>query len=123
MISGAVTPFREAIVQLEVLGASGQPVDFAAVIDTGFTDFLTLPLSFIQSLRLPKAGSTRVVLADASEVDLDVYLADVVWDNQTITISAMSAEGDPLVGMSLLSGFNLSIDVVDGGAVTATKLP
>ena len=123
MISGTVTPFREAIVRLKVLSASGQAVDLEAVVDTGFTDFLTLPLSLIQSLQLPKVGSTRVVLADASEADLDVYLADVVWDNQTITISVMSAEGDPLIGMSLLHGFNLSIDVVDGGTVAVTKLP
>jgi predicted aspartyl protease len=66
MISGVVTPYREAVVRLRVSGSSGHEEEVEAVIDTGFTDFLTLPTATIAVLALPLAGSMRVTLADGS---------------------------------------------------------
>ena len=46
-----------------------------AVIDTGFTGFLTLSARLIASLALRFAGATRAALADGSEMDTDVFEA------------------------------------------------
>lgn len=123
MITGAVSPYREAIISLRVVGPTGGQFDTDAIIDTGFSDYLTLPISVIQTLALPLGGSMRVTLADASEVNMDLYLADVIWDGQRLTVSVLAADGTPLVGMSLLYGFELNVRVVDGGAVTIAALP
>ena len=43
MITGTVTSDREAVISLEVIGLDDGRQTVAAVIDTGFNGFLTLP--------------------------------------------------------------------------------
>jgi len=95
---------------------------FQAVIDTGFSDYLTLPPQAIRTLGLPEGGSMRVSLADNSETDLQVYAGTVSWDGRSRDITILAAEGVPLIGMSLLYGFELRIRTIDGGSVTITSL-
>jgi predicted aspartyl protease len=52
MIIGNVNHDREAIVQLAVLGENQQRQGIRAIIDTGYTGFLTLPPSVIMALDL-----------------------------------------------------------------------
>ena len=52
MILGSVNVNREAIVQLAVLGNNQQRQGIKAVIDTGYTGFLTLPSTIITALGL-----------------------------------------------------------------------
>jgi hypothetical protein len=42
----------------------------------------------------------------------------VIWDGQYRNIPVNQAETDPLVGMSLLYGYDLRIRAVEGGKVT-----
>jgi clan AA aspartic protease len=123
VIVGEVSPYREAIIRLKLRGASGRQEEVEAVIDTGFTDFLTLPLALIRSLGLARAGTVRVTLADASQVDLEAYLAELFWDGRVRTVSALATDGEPLVGMSLLYGHELKLWVVDGGSVIIERFP
>lgn len=53
MITGVVTAEREAVIGLKVQGPSGQTQKIQAVIDTGFTGWLTLPPSLIAALGCP----------------------------------------------------------------------
>ncbi len=43
MITGTITSDREAVFDLVVRGPRGQEHTLEAVIDTGFTSFVTLP--------------------------------------------------------------------------------
>ncbi len=92
-----------------------------AIVDTGFTGFLTLPLAVVRSLALPLLGSTPVVLADGSAAVLEVYEAFVVWHGSPRPVECLVAEGAPLLGMTLLRGSELRIQVVEGGAVGITE--
>ena len=47
MITGAVNANREATIRLVMSGSSGQQHEIEAIIDTGFTDFLTLPPTLV----------------------------------------------------------------------------
>jgi clan AA aspartic protease len=123
MIQGQVTASREATIPLTIHHTSGQAVDIDAVVDTGFTEFLTLPTSLIHTLQLPYRGTSQFTLADGSVTSLHVFRAVVLWDGQPRAVPALAAGGDPLVGMSLLYGSRLTVDILDGGRVTIEALP
>jgi clan AA aspartic protease len=88
-----------------------------AVIDTGFTSYLTLPEHQITDLGLAWRGTVGATLADNKSTDTDLYRCDVMWDGSPRTILVASVETTPLVGMQLMKDYRLSIDVVAGGGV------
>jgi clan AA aspartic protease len=122
MITGVVSPYREALVRVTVRGPGGQEQEIEAVIDTGFDGALTLPLAHIVSLGLPWRRRGRALLADGSESLFDIYEATVVWDSMTRRIAVDAADTDPLIGMSLLYGYELTIQAVEGGHVIIQAL-
>jgi clan AA aspartic protease len=123
MIIGVVNAYREATIGLIVQDANGRGHDIEAVIDTGFTGFLTLPTSFIAALELTWRGYASAVLGDGSLQQFDVYAATVIWDGQARVVEIDAAETDPLVGMGLLYGHEVRIQAIDGGTVTIEALP
>ena len=117
MIRGTVNASYEAVVSLPRRGPAGQARDVDAVVDTGFTRFLTLPPAMVAELGLGFRGVNRVILADGSEATLDVYGVTVMWDGRPREIVAYASDTTPLIGMSLLHRHNLNVDVEDGGQV------
>lgn len=111
------------MVELRISGPAGPEVDVEAVLDTGFTEFLTLPPALITSLGLPFQYWMPLALADGTPVQLEVYEATVMWHGQQRTVPVHATAADPLLGMHLLYGSRLLADVVDGGSVTITPLP
>jgi hypothetical protein len=55
-------------------------------------------------------------------VQLAAYPLDILWDGIRRDVTAMEAENDPLIGMTLLEGHRLTIDAIDGGPVTIEPL-
>ncbi|HTL90567.1 MAG TPA: clan AA aspartic protease [Leptolyngbya sp.] len=118
MMYGRVNDNCEAIIKIAVgrIGSSKIAVD--AVIDTGFTSFLSLPLSTITDLGLPWHYRDVGTLGDGSEVVFELYKASVIWDGQNQVIDVVASDAEPLVGMSLLYGYDVCIQAVEGGSVT-----
>ena len=116
MITGIVTADREAILRLTIYDANGMPHERDAVADTGFTGWLTLPPTFIGALRLRWQRQGRAMLADGSEIVTDVYEAVVLWNGQRVLIPVSEADADPLIGMSLMYGYELLLPILDGAA-------
>lgn len=122
MITGTVTVAREAVIGLSVRGPNGQVRDIDAVIDTGFDGSLTLPPQLITSLGLPWRRRGWSILADGSESVCDIYEASVVWDGISRRVAIDAVEIVPLVGMALLYGHELTVQVVEGGSVRIRPL-
>lgn len=122
MMQGFVNQSCEAIIRLAVGHANSPKQMVAAVIDTGFTGFLSLPLSIITALGLPWHFRDMGTLGDGSEVIFDMYKATVIWDGKLQTIDVAASETDPLVGMSLLYGFRVQMDVIERGVVIVEAL-
>ena len=115
MILGVVQN-REAIVQFAVVGNQQKKQGIRAVIDTGFTGSLTLPLTIIEDL-LTWFTQQEGFLGDGSRRTFDVYRGTVIWDGQLRVIEINASETAPLVGMALLEGFELRVQAYEGGSV------
>ena len=64
MIQGVVNSVYEAVITLSVQGPEGQAREVDAVVDTGFTGFLTLPPALVAELGLPFETTGHATLAD-----------------------------------------------------------
>jgi clan AA aspartic protease len=122
MMQGWVNQNCEAMLPI-VLGYGNAPKQMVeALIDTGFSGFLSLPLSMIESLGLPWIFSDSVMLGDGSEVIFQMYQATVIWDGQFKVVDVAASESEPLLGMSLLYGFKLQVEAVERGIVTVEAM-
>ena len=117
MIEGAVNAAFEAAVLLTVQGPEGHAREIEAVVDTGYNGFLTLPPVLVRELDLPFVTSGEATLADGSAVSFDIHTVTVDWDGQARHVEADAAETTPLVGMRLLTGHDLHVEVETGGRV------
>jgi predicted aspartyl protease len=71
----------------------------------------------VATLGLVRPSGGSAVLADGTVRHFDTYGADVEWDGSTrgVVVSAVGTEA--LVGMGLLIGHELRVEVETGGAV------
>ncbi|MGL5077619.1 MAG: clan AA aspartic protease [Waterburya sp.] len=118
MMFGVVNDNCEAIIKVAVGRIASPKVVVDTVIDTGFTSFLSLPLSIITELDLTWHYRDIGTLGDGSEVVFELYKSAVIWDGQNKIIDVVASDAEPLVGMALLYGFKLQVEAVEGGRVT-----
>ncbi|HEX3126587.1 MAG TPA: clan AA aspartic protease [Thermoanaerobaculia bacterium] len=113
---------REAIVRLVISSPAGQESHIEAVLDTGYTGSLTLPAAVVASLGLPFRGRGSALLGDGSESEFDIHEATIIWAGERRLAAIDVAETDPLLGIGLLLGNELMVQVMAGGAVAIRKL-
>ena len=123
MITGKIVNNQEASIELEVVGTD-QLEKIQTIIDTGFSGELTLPGILIDRLGLPRIGDLPIILGDGYEVSVEMYLAIVLWHGEERIVQVLRTDdGKPLIGMSLLYGNRLILDIVTDGEVTIETLP
>jgi clan AA aspartic protease len=122
MITGIVNPDFEPIIPLSICGADGKVYTQDAIVDTGFNGWLSLPPDLIVQLDLKWKRRGRAILGDGSECVFNVYEAVLVWDGNFLTIPIDEADSEPLVGMSLMEGYQLIVQVFEGGRVELSKV-
>lgn len=122
MITGTVLQ-RWPTVIITVSSPTGLQSDIEALVDTGFTGYLTLPISTVTALGLPFRSYYTAGLADGSSVRLSLYEAIVLWHGAQRSAFVLATGRQPLLGMSLIYGSRLSLDRADGGAVILDELP
>ena len=120
---GSVTARLEAVLRLRLRSPAGAEVELEAVVDTGFTGSLAVPATVAASLGLTRRSGGTAVLADGSSVRFDTFGSEFEWGNgwRGVVVSAVGAEA--LVGMGLLAGSELRVEVTAGGAVEVRSLP
>jgi len=119
MIRGLVDD-DEARIPLIVIG--NKELEVEAVVDTGFTSQLSLPPSIIRDLGLMWYKIERSVLADGSECVFDVFLSEVVWFGVRRRVTVDEADISPMIGMKLLQGCVVRMEVCREGELTIDKL-
>jgi len=118
MIVGRVTGTAEAVVALHLRGPEGHQARIQAILDTGFTDYLTLPWTTINELHLLPMDTLECQLADGRIVALESFQVGVLWDGTPREVLALAADGESLLGMSMLYGSRVVITVLAGGELT-----
>ena len=123
MIHGMVSQGSVPGISVFVLDQAKQPVPVHASIDTGFNGDLTLTLTRIAQLGLARTGDVLVQLADGSFSKQRYYRAQLTWNGAIRDVKVILIECKPLVGLKLLEGSRLAIDVIVGGPVTIEPIP
>lgn len=118
MITGTVNSNREARLSLVIRDAIGHEHLRDTVVDTGFDGWLSLPSDYISDLDLRWHRFGIAVLADGSERTFNIYRGIVLWDGQQRTIPIYEMDAEPLVGMSLMYGYELIMPILDGATFT-----
>lgn len=122
MISGVVNSRNEATLPLRLRGPDGDEFSATAVVDSGFTASLTLPEVIIAALGLTLQSAGSAILGDGTVRTFDVYDSEVWWGDswRPVLVSAVGEEA--LLGMRMLAGHRIRVDVVPGGVVEVTPL-
>lgn len=102
---------------------SGQSnIEMEFVIDTGFEGALTMPPEAVADLGLPFYQEMIANLADDSSIRVDVYRARILWNEEIHTVAVLATGKRPLLGTSLLDGYEVNIPFADGRTVTIEPL-
>ena len=113
---------HEALLTVTVSGPSEERTELEAVVDTGFTGALCRGAEQIEDLGLPVVGRGAAVLADGRAIETRYHRGRVLWHGRERGVQVLSVEGGPLIGMGLLRGGLLTIEVFSGGEVSVVKL-
>jgi predicted aspartyl protease len=122
MISGVVTGDRQAVIHLTVRGPAGQEQEIEAIIDTGFDGSLSLLPQLWSSLACPGANMAVHFWQMAARAFLTSTKLQWIGTGEARRIAVDEAETVPLIGMSLLEGYELTVQVQRGGNVTVRAL-
>jgi len=118
MMTGRFLPSREFAVELTLRDLEGEPIDVTAVVDTGFSGFLTVPFSVLERLGLSQTDTEEATLADGSVLRFGVYEVTLDWDEDERTVPVYATESAALLGISMLLGSIGTFEFIDGGTVT-----
>lgn len=122
MIAGMMSESLEAIVSIVVRGPEGAEQTIDAAVDSGFNGRLLLPLSIVQQLGCNWETLEEGILADGSKEMFDVFTAIILWDGQERRVFVSATSRGSLIGMSLLEGYEVKMEVRPGGKVTIPPL-
>ncbi len=121
MIRGVVKR-SEGVVRLSIFGRRGQQETVEAIVDTGYDGYLTLPPTMIRELELRWISFGDATLADGSEIEFDVHEGEILWDRRRTLILIDSSDSTPLIGMRLLEGFELTMQIRQDGPVLIKRM-
>ncbi len=101
----------------------GQP-DFTLefVVDTGFTEFLTLPPATVAAMNLPFVYQRQASLADDSAITIAVHQATILWSGIERQVSVIATGRRPLLGTAMLDDQELRAQFRESGLMTVEEL-
>ena len=115
MIRGVINDSLELKVAVEVSNENGASHTVEALVDTGFGGDLTLPPDAVERLGLECIDQIPLNLAGGQQLDTTIHRGFVKWFERARMIHVIAAEGQPLLGMTLLDGCKITVRVRPGG--------
>ena len=118
MITGIVNPDFDPINQISICGSDGKVYTQDAIVDTGFNGWLSLPPDLIAKRR---GRAFLVMEVNASSMSIK-YKAVLFSGGNFLTILIDEGDSEPLVSMSVMEGYQLMVQVPEGGHVELSKV-
>ena len=109
--------FYHAVCVLHIWGDRGVMTAVEALVDTGFAGEIALPQRLVDQLGLEFEGSLDILVADGRTTKVRTYSSQIDWQGEYRRVEVISTETFPLIGMALLRGSRLCMDVEDAGEV------
>jgi clan AA aspartic protease len=121
MITRSLNRRLEGHVPLTIRGPASQ-AEIEFLVDTGFNGFVSMSSDQVAKLDLEWSRYQTAALADAEEFLVGLYEAEAFWDGGWRTIEVAALGATCLLGMQMLRGYSLTIDVIENGTLTITRL-
>ncbi len=117
-----VTTRRQATLPI-TFRLTGQPnLTLEFVVDTGFTEFLTLPPAAVTALQLPFLYLQMATLADDTAIRMPVHGATILWNGIEREVRVVATGRRPLLGTALLDDQELRAQFRENGLVSVEQL-
>ena len=81
-----------------------------------------LPSSLIESLGMLATGTGQAHLADGTVIDVYEFVTHVQWHGQAMPVLVLQSTDVSLMGMALMEGSRLTMEVVPGGGILIERL-
>jgi predicted aspartyl protease len=117
-MTGSFNDAGSPVIKISVFGAFEQAKrEFEAIVDTGFTGFVSMPIVEAFPLGLILLGTTTTLLADGNITFKLTALGRVTFGDRTESGVILLGPGqkDLLVGMEFLKVFDKSLVLAGGG--------
>jgi len=103
-------------VEVEVIGLY-KTVPYGAIIDTGFTGGLVLPVFVAVDIGLERVGGSTVTLADGSIMALPTFLCKLKLGSKTFDVVTLIMGNEILLGIEALKEHRVCISSGTGNVV------
>ena len=113
---------ESVIVSVAIADSNGRLWPMEAIIDTGFVGDVALPSNIIRRLELIRTGSMDFVLAHGESARLNIYRGSLFWHDRLREVVVTETDDVPLIGIRLLSGSRVTMDVYPGGEVLIEEI-
>ena len=105
-------------VAIEIDGGKEEDcAEIEALLASGFSGAVSVPLSVVEQLKLKWSGEHSVTLADASEVWVDLYEGIVLFAGRRYRCAVLATGASPAIGMQLMQGMKVCFEAFEGGVV------
>lgn len=120
MILGQVRR-RFPCVLLTLPGLAG-PLEIEFTVDTAFDGDLALPADLARRLDAQPSGKRGLSLADGSLFVSAAYEILLDWEGEERLSEVLVLDGSPLLGVVLMEGLRLGVEMEPGGEVSLELL-
>ncbi len=107
--------------RLTLPGEDG-PLVVEFIVDTGFDGELALPPELARRLDAEIAGRQSLALADGTTIISPYFRVALDWEDEERLTEVLLLDGNPLLGVQLLEGYWLHVQMTAGGDVEIEPL-
>ena len=115
IISG-LDNLNQVRIGVEIIGLYKR-VPYGAIVDTGFTGGMVLPVFVAVDIGLEKVGGSTITLADGSVMTVPTFLCQIKMGTKTFDVVTIIMGSDILLGIEALKNHRICISTGTGNVV------
>jgi clan AA aspartic protease len=108
-------------VMLTLPGHEG-PVNIEFIVDTAFEGDLALPLAVLNRVQATFNHDRLIRLADGTFRPRPHFEVSIEWEGEERLAEVVLMDNEPLLGVELMAGYLLQVELEDGGEVSLEPL-